>query len=327
MNIKSLLLGSAAALAVVSGAQAADAIVAAEPEPAEYVKVCDAFGTGYFYIPGTETCLQISGWARFQTDVIKDSSDDYTFNAWGKGYVSLSSKSDSELGTIEGFIGIEGDYTGRARNEGDTSDFYVDEVFLTVGGFKAGYFYHFLDAGINGETDSLGDNTEFVSVQYTYDADGFSVGVSVDELGDSTGSADNAVGVAAKLGASLGGVAANVVGYYDTDAEEGGVRAILSADVGPGAFQVGGLYNTGVNRYYDNGIEWAVATSYAAKVSDAITVTPGFQYTENKDNTDDWKAGVAIDYALAAGLSTKVSVQYSDSSEDVTGYFRLQRSF
>ena len=32
MNIKSLLLGSAAALAVVSGAQAADAVVAAEPE-------------------------------------------------------------------------------------------------------------------------------------------------------------------------------------------------------------------------------------------------------------------------------------------------------
>ena len=64
MNIKSLLLGSAAALAVVSGAQAADAIVAAEPEPMEYVRVCDAFGTGYFYIPGTETCLKIGGEVR-----------------------------------------------------------------------------------------------------------------------------------------------------------------------------------------------------------------------------------------------------------------------
>ena len=65
MNIKSLLLGSAAALAVVSGAQAADAIVAAEPEAVEYVKVCDAYGTGYFYIPGTETCLKIAGYIRF----------------------------------------------------------------------------------------------------------------------------------------------------------------------------------------------------------------------------------------------------------------------
>ena len=65
MNIKSLLLGSAAALVAVSGARAADAIIAAEPEPVEYVRVCDAFGTGYFYIPGTETCLRIHGYVRF----------------------------------------------------------------------------------------------------------------------------------------------------------------------------------------------------------------------------------------------------------------------
>ena len=64
MNIKSLLLGSAAALAAVSGAHAADAIVAAEPEPLEYVRICDAYGAGYFYIPGTETCLKIGGKVR-----------------------------------------------------------------------------------------------------------------------------------------------------------------------------------------------------------------------------------------------------------------------
>ncbi|MDF1776208.1 MAG: porin, partial [Rhizobiaceae bacterium] len=65
MNIKSLLLGSAAALFAVSGASAADAIIAAEPEPVEYVRVCDAFGAGYFYIPGTETCLKLSGFLRY----------------------------------------------------------------------------------------------------------------------------------------------------------------------------------------------------------------------------------------------------------------------
>jgi hypothetical protein len=40
MNIKSLLLGSAAALVAVTGARAADAVVVAEPEPVEYVKEC-----------------------------------------------------------------------------------------------------------------------------------------------------------------------------------------------------------------------------------------------------------------------------------------------
>ena len=69
MNIKSLLLGSAAALIAVSGARAADAVVVAEPEPAEYVKICDVYGSGYFYIPGTETCLRIGGYVRYDIGV------------------------------------------------------------------------------------------------------------------------------------------------------------------------------------------------------------------------------------------------------------------
>jgi Porin subfamily len=52
MNIKSLLLGSAAALVAVSGARAADAVVIAEPEPVEYVRVCDVYGTSYYYTNG-----------------------------------------------------------------------------------------------------------------------------------------------------------------------------------------------------------------------------------------------------------------------------------
>ena len=52
MNIKSLLLGSAAALVAVTGARAADAVVVAEPEPVEYVKVCDAYGAGFLLYSG-----------------------------------------------------------------------------------------------------------------------------------------------------------------------------------------------------------------------------------------------------------------------------------
>ena len=65
MNIKSLLLGSAAAFVAVSGARAADAVVIAEPEPMEYVRVCDTYGVGFYYIPGTETCLKVSGYFRY----------------------------------------------------------------------------------------------------------------------------------------------------------------------------------------------------------------------------------------------------------------------
>jgi opacity protein-like surface antigen len=66
MNIKSLLLGSAAAIVAVSGARAADVIVPVAPEPAEYVRICDVYGTGFYYIPGTETCLKIGGYVRYK---------------------------------------------------------------------------------------------------------------------------------------------------------------------------------------------------------------------------------------------------------------------
>ena len=60
--VKSLLLGSAAAFVVVGGAQAADLPVKAKP--VEYVKICSIYGAGFFYIPGTDTCIKIGGWVR-----------------------------------------------------------------------------------------------------------------------------------------------------------------------------------------------------------------------------------------------------------------------
>src|SRR3954454_9677861 len=64
--VKSLLLGSAAGLVAVAGAQAADLPVKAKP--VEYVKVCSIYGVGFFYIPGTDTCIKIGGWVRFEMD-------------------------------------------------------------------------------------------------------------------------------------------------------------------------------------------------------------------------------------------------------------------
>ena len=57
---KSLLLGSAAGLAAVVGAQAAD-LPSVKAAPVEYVRVCSTYGAGFFYVPGTDSCLRISG--------------------------------------------------------------------------------------------------------------------------------------------------------------------------------------------------------------------------------------------------------------------------
>ena len=57
---KSVLLGTSAALMGAAAAQAAD-LPSRKAAPVEYVRVCDAYGAGFFYIPGTQTCLRVGG--------------------------------------------------------------------------------------------------------------------------------------------------------------------------------------------------------------------------------------------------------------------------
>ena len=61
--VKSLLLGSAAAIAAVAVAQAAD-LPSMKAAPVNYVKICDAYGAGFFFIPGTDSCIRLGGYVR-----------------------------------------------------------------------------------------------------------------------------------------------------------------------------------------------------------------------------------------------------------------------
>ena len=338
MNIKSLLIGSAAALAAVSGAQAADAIVAAEPEPLEYVRVCDAFGTGFFYIPGTETCLKFGGYVRFQTDFGRDKSGTSDWDSFTRAQFEVDTRTDTELGALRGFIGFRGNADNGSSS---SSSVFVDQAFIELGGLKVGKFYSWWDDGLSGETDELSSNALFNSIRYTYDAGSFWAGASVDELEginvQGFNEADNNVGIALGVGAKLGAASFQLIGGYDTDRENGSVRLIATADVGPGTLGLAGVWASGANAYY-NVSEWAVAAEYAIKATDKLTITPGVQYYGNYglvswddfSNDDGWKAGLTLDYKITQGLSTKIAVNYTDidnRDDQVSGFVRLQRSF
>ncbi|MGP4670855.1 porin [Agrobacterium salinitolerans] len=368
MNIKSLLIGSAAALAAVSGAQAADAIVAAEPEPMEYVRVCDAFGTGFFYIPGTETCLKFDGYIRFQTDFGRNKSGTSDWNSFTRAQFNIDTRTDTELGALRGYIGFRGE-----ANNDSSRGVVVDQAFIELGGLKVGYYYNWWDDGLSGEVDQLSSNaTRLNAIRYTYDAGSFYAGVAVEELervvaGNGTtvdgglnltnnlgvsqlnwtvlnGQRDNNVGISAIIGGNFGAVKANLLGGYDTDAENGAIRAIVTADIGPGTLGLSGVWASGANAYYEES-EWTVAAEYAIKATEKLTITPGFQYFRTLDigadgdftgDRDAWRAGVAVGYKITSGLSTLVSVNYQDvdgtegvngGGDSWTGFVRLQRSF
>ncbi len=100
MKLKALLLGSATALAVAGSAQAADFSAA---EPVDYVRVCDAFGTGYWYIPGTDTCLKIWGFVRWDANYYPESYYHYDF--YTAAYIEFSAKSMTDWGPLEAYMG------------------------------------------------------------------------------------------------------------------------------------------------------------------------------------------------------------------------------
>src|SRR5204862_7629864 len=73
ITARTLILGSAAGLIAMSGAQAADLPVKAKA--VEYVRICSLYGAGFFFIPGTDTCIKIGGYLRA----------DVTFNGGAHG--------------------------------------------------------------------------------------------------------------------------------------------------------------------------------------------------------------------------------------------------
>ena len=95
MKLTKIIVGSAAMFATV-GAQAADLPVKAKP--VEYVKICSVYGPGFYYIPGTDTCIKLSGYLR----------------AWvGVGVNTIAIPADSGLGGAHNRL--SNDYTARSR--------------------------------------------------------------------------------------------------------------------------------------------------------------------------------------------------------------------
>ncbi|OKP64464.1 hypothetical protein BTE77_34630 [Ensifer adhaerens] len=355
MTIKSSLLGSAAALTLVSGDHAADAIIAAEPEPMEYVRVCDAFGMGYFYVPSTETCLKIGGFVRFQTDFGRDAADNRwngeenavggdadgnrimgqstsDWDAFSRAYISFDAKSDTEYGTLTGFFAAE----FNADTDAGDSLIDVDEAYIQLGGLKAGFFYSWWDKGLNGETDSLSSNSEFSSIAYMYGGGTWQAGIAIDEL-EGLSTKSNGLGVEGIISANLGGVSFDLLGAYDSEYEEGAIRALLSADLGPGVFQIAGIWASDPNAYW-NQSEWTIAASYRFNATDRLKLTPGVQYWGDygfDSDADKWRVGLTADYQLTEDLATRVSLQYentdyghdTDKQDAIVGFVRQQRDF
>ncbi len=165
--VKSLLLGSAAGLVAVAGAQAADLPVKAKP--VEYVKICSLYGVGFYYIPGTDMCIKIGGWVRAEygygqngnfawgwanANVNNRTTNNSDFRA--RGYITADARNQTEYGTVRGYIAV-----GLSENEhgGDvaqSNSFSANRAFIQWAGFTFGRAQSFFDFYSNPATSYWG---------------------------------------------------------------------------------------------------------------------------------------------------------------------------
>lgn len=156
--VKSLVLGSAAAFVGMTGAQAADLPLA---EPVEYVKICDTYGAGFFYIPGSDTCLLIGGYVRADYSAGEVSrnlggvfdgqkrANDTGFRA--RARLWFDARTETEYGTVRSYVRLQfqrdsGGYGATAQNSSLTGDdTYIDKAFVQFAGLTAGLADSFWD--------------------------------------------------------------------------------------------------------------------------------------------------------------------------------------
>ena len=179
--VKSLLLGSAAGLVAAAGAQAADLPVKAKP--VEYVKVCSLYGAGFWYVPGTHTCLKIGSYVRVQTSWNAEGggipigagdsalaghqtrTDTSNLAMRVRASVSVDLRTQTEYGTLRSYLEIGQQLTTDASAAADAP--FFDRGFIQFAGFTAGkirsYFdinsfapYSYSNSRISGDTGAAG---------------------------------------------------------------------------------------------------------------------------------------------------------------------------
>jgi len=156
--VKSLLLGSAAGLVAVVGAQAADLPVKAKP--VEYVKVCSLYGAGFWYVPGTDTCLKIGSFVREEVGWNQNGSlvtgiataggqftrtDTSQLGFRTRADISVDLRTQTEYGTLRSYL--EGGFESTGVSGGATVNDVVwfDRGFIQFAGLTAGRIRSYFD--------------------------------------------------------------------------------------------------------------------------------------------------------------------------------------
>lgn len=271
-TVKSLLLGSAAGVAVVTGAQAADLPVKARP--VEYVRICSVYGAGFFYIPGTDICIKVGGYVRAQAywnagtsptigpfigasgqfTRLQNAPNELVGRA--RAIVTFDTRQQTEWGTLRTYtmLGLTQDWPG-VQPGAPFESLYAKRAFIQFAGFTLGkaqsYFEIFPQASFSYfplHGPDIGDLGQLLAA-YTYQfGNGISATLSLEDprrIG-----AVNVGGAAASF-TNPWTVGATVVNNTK-DVEWPDVVANIRVDQAWGSLQVMGAIHDSSGAYFTN---------------------------------------------------------------------------
>jgi Porin subfamily len=169
-TIKFLALSSAAAVIAAGSAQAADLPLKAKA--VEYVKVCSIYGAGFYYIPGTDTCIKLGGYTR--ADATLYGSSAYNAPAWASNAgqknrlannfifrsrqdLNIDTRTATEYGVVRTYFDATFNWTSGDGVAGGTLGVYY--AFVQFAGFTFGKAVSQFDTPWTGYP---GNNTSFL---------------------------------------------------------------------------------------------------------------------------------------------------------------------
>ena len=120
------------------------------------MKICSLYGAGFYYIPGTDTCLKVGGYVRLQTGYGYDAgtlshgpqsgggtwsrtSEDYRWRI--RAFMTTDARSQTEYGTLRSYLNL-----GTLTEQATGNTFASTRAFIQLAGFTFGLSDSFYDS-------------------------------------------------------------------------------------------------------------------------------------------------------------------------------------
>jgi hypothetical protein len=302
--------------------------------------VCDAFGAGYWYIPGTDTCIKIGGEVEFRVyfeeDAIYHNSSNWHFRT--SFDLDVTTKSMTDWGPLTTYVNLTSDTDSTSSEYGYTDDshVYADEYYLSLGPVLLGKTQSSFDVAGGGYTANLNDTSvsdlsdhKVDQVQLSWAINGFGLVLALEAPEDRWGSSasnDMPDLVAALSASGTGWEGAVSFLYSDQNYGNDGLFAVegtIEFDIWGDSLQLAALFADDGNSpastsdlLVEDG--WAVLVSYKHNWSSNLYSAITFEYADddNPGIADGWGAQFTTAFSPASGLWVGVDAGYNDIADN-----------